>query len=96
MIAIRRRAGLVTVAAIDAFAETKFLGGDIRQSEVRHIQVSENDRVFLTLRFLAVAQPETKKRHLIAVALAALGLQVSRVVPPLGLEVGMRKMIGGK
>ena len=103
MEAIGRRAGFVAVAAhagvagnaaIDSLAESKLLGANVRQGEMRHVKLVEERRLFTI--FLAVAQAEAKKRHLITVAPATLGFQVAGVVPPLGFEIGVGIVIGRK
>ena len=59
-----------------------------------HVEFGKWWRIFDLL--LAVSQTKTKKRHLITVTFAALGLQVARVIPPLSLEIRMGVVIRGK
>ena len=59
-----------------------------------HVKFREKWRTFDLL--LPVSQTKTKKRHLVAVTLAALGFQVARVIPPLSLEIRMGVVIRGK
>ena len=61
---------------------------------MRHIKLVEERRLFAI--GLAVAQAEAKKCHLVAVALAALRVEMAGVIPPLGFEIGVRIVIGGK
>src|SRR4030095_13974638 len=93
-IAIRRRAGFVAVTAIDALAKNKLLRRDVRKRKVGHVKFTEQRLLFYFL--LSITHAEAKEGNLIAVAFAAFALQMTRVVPPLGLVVGMGIMIRGE
>jgi hypothetical protein len=56
-----------------------------------HVKVGKEGRLCLIVR-LPIPQSETKKGHLITVLSPSGGLKMARVVPPLGLKIGMRKM----
>ena len=90
--AIGRRAGGIAVATLYSFAEGKLLGANVRQREMRHIKLVEERRFFAI--GLPVAQSKAKKRHLVAKALAALRVEMTGVIPPLGFEIGVRIVIG--
>ncbi len=94
VIPIRGGAGLFPVPTVDALAKTKLSCSDVRQGKMSHIKIRKDWLVFPGP--LAVTQAETEKRDLVTVALARFGLQVAGVVPPLGLVVGMRIVIGRK
>src|SRR6476660_911967 len=93
-ITVRRCARFAVVTAIDSLTVMKFLGVNIGKREMRHIQFAER-RLLLGL-VLPIAQAETKKSHLVAVALAAFGFQMSGVIPPFGFDAWVRVMIVGK
>src|SRR3990172_2508163 len=82
-IATGRRAGLIVEPSVDALAKMKSFPLDVREGEMGHVEIGENDGVILIFLVLPIAHPEAKESNLIAVALAALSLQVTRVVPPL-------------
>src|SRR5262245_28300417 len=92
--AVTAPAGLAGNATIDPFAKDKLLRLNIRQRKVRHVKFGEQRRLFHF--FLPVAHAEAKERYLVAIALAALAFQMAGVVPPLGFEIGVGIVVGGK
>jgi len=91
-----RRAGLIVEPSVDALAKMKSFLLDVREGEMGHVEIGENDGGNFIVFVLPIANPEAKKSDLIAVVLAAFSLQVTRVVPPLRSEIGVRVVIGGK
>src|ERR1043165_6600066 len=57
---------------------------------MRHVKIGEERR---GIALPAVFQAEAEKRHLVAVVFPRRGREMSRVVPPLGFEVGVRVVV---
>ena len=53
-----------------------------------HVEISEIRRLIFHLT-LPVTQTEPEKSHLIAITLAGLTFQMTRVIPPLDFEIRM-------
>jgi hypothetical protein len=58
-----------------------------------HVEISEIWRLIFDLT-LAITQTEPEKSDLIAIALAALTFQMTRVIPPLDFEIRVGVVIG--
>ena len=84
--AIGCRASFICVAAVYTLAIVKLFLRDIRQRKVGHVEFGK--KRLRDFAFLFIAQAETEKRYFKAVTLPGLGAQMTRVIPPLGLNSG--------